>query len=145
MVAHLHGGLGNAGDLMVVLFEVGQIAQDEDLGHARRIEARSITTQPRWSSGAPSKLPSGEASTPAAQRVTATSMRELAPLASASTQPGPMAVTWVWVWTSTPRRRRAASALAERSSDRFPERAANPRAAGRADFEGSMWRKSWRI
>ncbi len=38
MVAHLHGRLSDAGDLMAVLLEVGQIAQNEDLGHARRIE-----------------------------------------------------------------------------------------------------------
>jgi hypothetical protein len=38
MVAHLHGRLSDAGELMAVLLEVGQIAQNEDLGHARRIE-----------------------------------------------------------------------------------------------------------
>ena len=36
VIAHLHGGLGNAGDLTAVLLEVSQVAEHEDLGQAGR-------------------------------------------------------------------------------------------------------------
>jgi hypothetical protein len=35
VVAHLHGGLGDAGNLMAILLEVGEIAEDKDLGQRR--------------------------------------------------------------------------------------------------------------
>jgi hypothetical protein len=38
VVAHLHGGLGHAGDLVAVLLEVGQVAEDKDFRQAGRIE-----------------------------------------------------------------------------------------------------------
>ena len=38
VIAHLHGGLGHAGNLMAVLLEVGQVAEDKDLGQSRRVE-----------------------------------------------------------------------------------------------------------
>jgi hypothetical protein len=41
VVAHLHGGLGDAWNLMAVLFKVGQIAKDEDVGQASGVE-RSV-------------------------------------------------------------------------------------------------------
>ena len=91
MVAHLHGGLGHAGNLVAVLLEMGQVAEDKDLGQTRRIEPGRPQGRSRgWSSGAPSILPSGEACTPAAQ-----ASPRLDPCASpaASTQPGPMSVT----------------------------------------------------
>ena len=39
VIAHLHGGLGDAGDLAAVLLEVGEVAEDKDLGQRGRIEA----------------------------------------------------------------------------------------------------------
>ena len=38
MIAHLHGGLRDAGDLLAVLLEVGEVAEDENFGKAGRIE-----------------------------------------------------------------------------------------------------------
>ncbi len=38
VVAHLHGGLRDAGDLVAVLLEVGEVAEDEDFGQGRRVE-----------------------------------------------------------------------------------------------------------
>ena len=38
VIAHLHGGLGDAGDLVAVLLEVGQIAADEDFPMAFGVE-----------------------------------------------------------------------------------------------------------
>src|ERR1700748_1566719 len=38
MVAHLHGGLRNAGDLVAVLLEMSEIAKDEDLRKIGRVE-----------------------------------------------------------------------------------------------------------
>ena len=35
VVAHLHGGLGDAGDLVAVLLEVGEVAEDEDIRAGR--------------------------------------------------------------------------------------------------------------
>ena len=36
VVAHLHGGLGDAGNMMAVLLEVGEVAEDEDIGESWR-------------------------------------------------------------------------------------------------------------
>ena len=72
VVAHLHGGLRDAGDLAAVLLEVGEVAENEDLGKAGRIEivvdddAAALVERER-----PAFLPSGEACTPAAHRMTA--------------------------------------------------------------------------
>ena len=38
VIAHLHGGLGYAGNLVAVLLEVGEVAEDEDFRQAGRIE-----------------------------------------------------------------------------------------------------------
>ena len=38
MIAHLHGRLGHAGNLVAVLLEMGQVAQDENFRQARRVE-----------------------------------------------------------------------------------------------------------
>ena len=38
IIAHLHGGLRDARNLLAVLFEVGEVAEDEDFGEAGRIE-----------------------------------------------------------------------------------------------------------
>jgi hypothetical protein len=38
VVAHLHGGLGDSGNLVAVLLKMRQIAQYEYLREARRIE-----------------------------------------------------------------------------------------------------------
>ena len=38
VIAHLHCGLGDAGDLMAVLLEVREVAEDEDIGQASRVE-----------------------------------------------------------------------------------------------------------
>jgi len=130
---------------MVVLFEVGQNSprDEETSGMPGGIEAAIDNDGSRGgSSGAPSKLPSGEASTTSGPRgVTATSMAaNWAPLASASTQPGPMAVTWgVGLWgTSTAQAAQGGFRLWRKglSGIRFPERAANPRAAGRGISRG---------
>ena len=119
VVTHLHGGLGDARNLVAVLLKVCQIAKDKHFAQPGGLSHSSTTTQPRRSSGAPSIFPSGEACTPAAQSVTAESILSLlfaspSP-ATASTQPGPIPVTCVWVSTSTPSSRNVVSALAERS------------------------------
>ena len=120
VIAHLHSGLGDAGDLMAILLEVSQVAENEDLRQARRIElvvdddaAAAVEFDLEVTlGGAASILPRGEARTPAAQSVTAAPMC----MPCASTHPGPTAVTCVLVCTSMPRRLSVASALADRSS-----------------------------
>ena len=67
--------LRNAGHLFAVLLEVREVAKNEHLRQAGRIEVAVTMTQPRLSVGAPSILPRGEACTPAAQRITAASIR----------------------------------------------------------------------
>ena len=75
VIAHLHGGLGDAGDLMAVLLEVGKVAADEDFRMALGVEGAVHEHASALVGGTPSSLPSGEACTPAAQSVTAASMR----------------------------------------------------------------------
>ena len=41
VVAHLHGGLRDSGDLVAVLLKVGEVAEDEDFGKARRVQVGS--------------------------------------------------------------------------------------------------------
>jgi hypothetical protein len=71
VIAHLHGGLSDAGNLTAVLLNVGEVAADENFGMALRLRVLLTNTQPRLSVGTPRSLPSGDAWTPAAQRVTA--------------------------------------------------------------------------
>ena len=103
VIAHLHGRLGHAGNLVAVLLEVGQVAEDKDLGQARRIEPVVDQDAARGRSvGAPSSLPSGEACDARGPERDRGSIVDAASALSASTQPGPTPVTCVCVWTSTP-------------------------------------------
>ena len=89
VVAHLHGGLGDAGNLVAVLLEVGQVAEDEDVREAGRIEAVvDEDAAAPVERARPGSLPRGEACTPAAQSVTAASMRWPAGLDPAGTDVG---------------------------------------------------------